>query len=86
MDFGITSFAAITILCFLAAEFVKAKGINTKWLPVVCGVFGAILGIAALYLGVPDFPAADPLNAVAVGVESGFAATGIHQAYKQLTK
>lgn len=86
MDFGIASFAGIAVICFLVAETVKATGIDTKWLPVVCGISGAVLGIAALYLGVADFPAADPLNAVAVGVVSGLAATGAHQTYKQLTK
>ena len=86
MDFGIASFAGIAVICFLVAETVKAAGIDTKWLPVVCGVAGAVLGIAALWLGVADFPAADPLNAVAVGVVSGLAATGAHQTYKQLTK
>lgn len=85
MDFGIASFAGIAVICFLVAETVKASGIDTKWLPVVCGVAGAMLGVAALYLGVADFPAADPLNAVAVGVVSGLAATGAHQTYKQLT-
>lgn len=86
MDFGIASFAGIAVICFLVAETVKATRIDTKWLPVVCGVAGAVLGVAALYLGVADFPAADPLNAVAVGVVSGLAATGAHQTYKQLTK
>lgn len=84
MDFGITSFAGIAVICFLAAEIVKAGGIDTKWLPVVCGVCGGILGLAALYFGVADFPASDPLNAIAVGVVSGLAATGAHQTYKQL--
>ena len=86
MDFGIASFAGIAVICFLVAETVKATGIDTKWLPVLCGASGAVLGIAALWLGVADFPAADPLNAVAVGVVSGLAATGAHQTYKQLTQ
>ena len=86
MDFGIASFAGIAVICFLVAETVKATGIDTKWLPVMCGAAGAVLGVAALYLGVADFPAADPLNAVAVGVVSGLAATGAHQTYKQLMK
>ena len=86
MDFGIVSFAGIAAICFLVAEIVKATAIDNKWLPVVCGISGGILGIVALYLGVADFPATDPINAVAVGVVSGFAATGLHQTYKQLTQ
>ena len=50
-----------------------------------CGSVGALLGIAGLYL-MPDFPATDIVNALAVGIVSGFAATGINQIYKQATK
>ena len=32
----------------------------------------------------PDFPAADMLTAIAVGIVSGLAATGIDQTVKQL--
>lgn len=32
----------------------------------------------------PDFPAQDVINAVAIGIVSGLAATGINQAVKQL--
>lgn len=84
MDFGIASFAGIAVVCFLVAEIVKATNLDNKWLPVVCGVVGAVLGVAALYMGVPDFPASDPLTAAAVGIVSGLAATGAHQTYKQL--
>ena len=47
---------------------------------------GGLLGVAGLYLGLPDFPAHDPLTALAVGIVSGLAATGINQAAKQLGK
>mgnify|MGYP000080210042 CR=1 FL=1 len=79
MDLGIASVAGITALCYLAAMA------DNKWLPVICGVIGAILGVAGMYT-MPDFPAADIINAAAVGTVSGLAATGINQAYKQLTK
>lgn len=36
-------------------------------------------------LGVPDFPAHDWLNAAAVGIVSGWAATGLNQSVKQLS-
>jgi hypothetical protein len=52
---------------------------------VICGSVGALLGIVGLYL-MPDFPATDIVNALAVGIVSGFAATGINQIYKQATK
>lgn len=34
----------------------------------------------------PDFPADDVINAVAVGMASGLAATGVNQLYKQQCK
>lgn len=80
---GITSVAAITILCYLVATAVKATKLNNKWLPVICGVCGAILGALSMRI-MPDYPADDIITAVAVGVVSGFAATGVDQAVKQL--
>ena len=54
-------------------------------IPSVCGVCGAVLGIAGMYV-IPDFPAQDMLNAIAIGIVSGFASTGLNQAVKQLGK
>ena len=85
MDFGIASVAAITVICYLAGQVVKATGIDNKWIPVICGVLGAILGPVALFIGVPDVPATDGLTAVAVGIVSGLAATGVNQLGKQLS-
>ena len=86
MDFlGIASVAAITVICFLAAEGVKATPLDNKWLPVICGVLGGILGVVSLYV-MPEFPANDVVTAIAVGIVSGLAATGAHQIYKQQTK
>ena len=57
-----------------------------KWLPSICGALGGLLGVAAMYINVPDFPAADPLTALAVGIVSGLAATGADQVIKQIGK
>lgn len=84
MDFGIASVASITVICYLVGQLVKASGIDNKWIPVICGVVGGLLGIAGLYLVIPDFPAGDPITAFAVGIVSGLAATGVNQAVKQL--
>jgi Phage holin. len=80
---GIAGVAAITVICFLVAEAVKATPLNNKWLPVICGVCGAILGVVALRV-MPEYPAEDIITAIAVGIVSGLAATGAHQVYKQL--
>ena len=77
--------AAITVICYLAGLAVKATPWNNnKFIPIVCGLSGGLLGLAGLYLGMPDFPAADPVTAAAVGIASGLAATGVDQAQKQL--
>lgn len=84
MDFGIASVAAITVICYLAAQAAKATPINNKWIPVICGVLGGVLGAVAMII-MPDFPARDPITAAAVGIVSGLAATGANQVYKQLS-
>lgn len=81
---GITSVAAITIICYLVAYAIKATKINNKWLPVICGACGAALGVASMHI-MSDFPAQDVITAVAVGIVSGFAATGVNEAIKQLS-
>ena len=83
MDFGIASVAAITVICYLIGLVVKASGLDNKYIPAIVGVCGGVLGAAALHLGVADFPATDPLTAVAVGIVSGLAATGVNQMVKQ---
>ena len=84
--FGVANVAAIVALCYLVGIIVKATPFdNNKYIPIACGVAGLALGLAALYMGMPDFPAADPITAAAVGAVSGLAATGIDQAKKQLT-
>ena len=87
MDFsnlGIIAMPAITVVCLLIAQGVKATALDNKWLPVICGVCGGILGVVGMKV-MPDFPAQDIITAAAVGVVSGFAATGVNQVYKQMT-
>lgn len=85
MDFGIASVAGITVICYLAAMAVKATEVDNKWLPVICGVIGAILGVVGMFY-MPGYPATDIITAIAIGIVSGLAATGADQVYKQLTK
>lgn len=80
---GITSVAALTVICYLAVELVKVTPLKNKWLPVVSGICGALLGVVG-YFVMPEFPAEDVLTAIAVGIVSGLAATGANQIGKQL--
>lgn len=84
-DMGITQVAAITVICYLIGIAVKAIGSMDKYIPTIVGTCGAVLGVAAMYV-MPNFAAQDILTAVAVGIVSGLASTGVHQAIKQVTK
>ena len=83
MDFGIAGVAVITVIAYLVGLAVKATALPNRWIPVICAAVGGALGVAGLYT-MPDFPAADILTAIAVGIVSGLAATGIDQTVKQL--
>lgn len=81
--FGIAGVAAITVICYLIGQGVKASGLDNKWIPVIVGACGGVLGVVGMFL-MADFPAGDVLTAAAVGIVSGLAATGVDQAGKQL--
>ena len=84
MEFmGVAGVAAIAIICYLIGAIVKATSIDNKWIPCIVGVFGGALGAAALYI-MPEFPAQDIINAIAVGIVSGLAATGGNELFKQI--
>lgn len=80
---GITGVAAITVICLLIGQGVKVSPLNSAYIPIICGVAGGILGVAAMFI-MPDFPATDYITATAVGIVSGLAATGANQVFKQL--
>ena len=85
MDFGIAGVAAITVIAYLIGSAVKATTLDNRWIPSICGTVGGILGVLAIRI-MPDFPATDYITAVAVGIVSGLAATGVNQIGKQLGK
>lgn len=84
--FGIAGVAAITVIAYLLGEAAKAcESIANKWIPIICGTAGLVLGVAALFI-MPDFPAHDYITAAAVGIVSGLAATGAHEGISNLRK
>ena len=72
---GMAGVAAISVIAWLVGETVKLFPLDNRWIPVICGICGSVLGIAGMYV-MPDFPAA-------VGIVSGLAATGADQIGKQ---
>ena len=82
----IATVGAITVISYLVGMACKAvDSIPDKYIPVIVGTVGAILGVIGLYT-VADFPANDILNALAVGIASGLASTGANQIVKQLSQ
>ena len=66
---GIGAVPAITIICFLVGLAVKNSPIGDKWIPVIVGVLGGILGVVAM-LTMPEFPAHNAILAIAYGIVS----------------
>lgn len=84
-NMGMAAVTAISIIAYLIGEAVKLSPLDNRWIPLVCGISGAALGVAAMYTMV-DFPAADLLSALAVGIASGLAATGGYEMFAQIKK
>ena len=59
--------------CVAIVVICYLAGIGAKLIPVIKYV-------------IPDFPANDVLNAIAVGIVSGLVSTGVNQIYKQVKK
>ena len=81
----IATVACITVCCYLIGIAVKAYGRIDKWIPVIVGAVGAVLGVVGMYT-IKDFPAHDVLNAIAIGIASGLASTGANQVVRQLSQ
>lgn len=75
---------AIVVIAYLIGLFAKVlPKVKDNYIPIIVGVSGGILGVVGMYT-IPDFPATDILNAIAVGIVSGLASTGVNQVYKQI--
>ena len=74
---------AIVVICYLIGMAAKQiSAVPDGMIPVIVGVAGGIIAIPGMYL-IPNFPATDIISAIAVGIVSGLASTGVNQAYKQ---
>lgn len=79
----VLAIVVITYLVGLSAK--RIPKIKDETIPVIVGIAGGILGVIGMF-AIPDFPAHDILNAIAVGIMSGLASTGVNQVYKQAKK
>lgn len=79
----VLAIVVITYLIGLGTKNISA--IKDEAIPVIVGVCGGILGVVGMFV-MPDFPAYDILNAIAIGIVSGLASTGVNQVWKQAKK
>lgn len=81
---SVTTVVAIVVITYLIGLGAKAiPQVKDNYIPIIVGIAGGILGVAGMYV-IPDFPANDILNAIAVGIVSGLSSTGVNQIYKQV--
>ena len=77
---------AIVVITYLIGLIAKdSMRVKDEAIRAIVGVAGGVLGVAGMYI-MPDFPASDILNAIAIGIVSGLASTGVNQAYKQIKR
>ena len=87
-ELGFIAFPAIVAVVYLVGATLNAinNAILDKFIPVICGFVGGVLGVV-VFMTIPNYiPAENWLMALAIGIVSGFAATGINQVYKQFSK
>ena len=82
----VSTVVAIVVISYLIGYGAKVVShVKDEVIPVIVGVCGGILGVVGMYV-IPDFPAHDILNAIAIGIVSGLSATGVNQVWKQSKK
>lgn len=80
----ITTIPSIVVIAYLIGVVCKASDkVPDKLIPAIVGAAGGVLGVVGMYT-MSGFPAQDVLNALAVGIASGLASTGVNQIVKQL--
>ena len=71
------------VISYMITETFKMF-INNKYLPIVAGISGGVLGVISFVLQIDIMPATDIVSALAIGIISGLAATGSNQILKQM--
>lgn len=83
---SVSTVVAIVVITYLIGYAAKQiPQVKDNYIPIIVGVAGAILGVIGMYV-IPNYPANDILNAIAVGIVSGLSSTGVNQIYKQVKK
>lgn len=87
MDFTqVPTVVAIMVITYLIGYASKQiPQVKDNIIPIIVGVAGGVLGIVGMFV-IPGYPANNILDAIAVGIVSGMASTGVNQIYKQIKK
>lgn len=84
--FDFVPVAGVAVICYLIGMGIKISPIDDKWIPLLVGVCGGILGVVGLLTGMAEFGSEHVINAIAIGIVSGLGATGLDQTFKQFKK
>lgn len=80
----------VVAVVFFVLEFLKlvTKSNETfkKFIPLLAGFLGMALSVLFFYLAPETLGVSDIVQALMLGLASGLAATGTHQAFKQISK
>lgn len=83
--FGFASIASVAVIVEVIALIYKnLTSADNKWLPVICFVSGAILGVLAWMLYPDVYIASDIFTAIAIGIASGAVPVAGNEAITQL--
>lgn len=86
MDSQVPTVVAIIVITYLIGYASKQiPQVKDNIIPIIVGVAGGVLGIVGMFV-IPSYPADNILDAIAVGIVSGMASTGVNQIYKQIKK
>lgn len=69
------------MVAYATAYVAKTAGLKKKWLPVVSAITGMLCGVYGFYV---NHISSDLLDAVALGLFSGFSAVGTNEIAKYL--
>ena len=82
----LTQVTPIVVCCYLVGALLKITPINNKYIPAIVGAVGGLLGAITYFVAPELIATTDIISAVAIGIVSGLASTGINQVGKQLKK
>ena len=82
----LTQVTPIVVCCYLIGMLLKITPLNNKFIPAIVGLVGGILGAITYFVAPEIIATTDIISAVAIGIVSGLASTGVNQIGKQLTK